>query len=113
MNALSEYREISLNHSQFENNFVIESQCDRLIGNHTIVMPLAITKLEAIRKENNCYTSQLAIVNGLFLNGGSIQCCVGFGFGEFLIGTVALIISYFSKCKKPEMRCAHDKCFSR
>ena len=99
VNALSEYCEISLNHSQFENSFVIESQCDRLIGNHTMMMPLAITRLKAIRKESNCYTSQLAIVYDRFLNGGSIQCCVGFGFGEFLIGTVALIISYFSKCK--------------
>ena len=86
---LSNSCEISLNHNQFENNGAVQIQCDSS----------TMLRLQAIRRESNCYISQLAIIPGptgpfSFLNGGSIQCFVRHGM---LIGTTALIISSRSK----------------
>ena len=93
MEGLSNYCEISLNHSQFESNDVIQVQC-----NSTVL------RLQAIRNESECYTTQLTILRAgpfFYPNGGSIQCRVGFA-GEILIDTVALTISSSSKCHKPK-----------
>ena len=100
---INNYCEIRFNYSQFEiNKFnVVQVWCNTesqiLIQNGTI---------QAIRNENECYTTQLTIIHTcprpfLYQNElQSIQYRVGF-FGEILIDAVTFMISSYSKCYKP------------
>ena len=94
MDVFSDYCEIRFSHGDFENHPVNFNHC-----NGTIL------RLQAIRKESKCYTTQLTITpteSDSFFHPiqGSIQCSIGTRFGEILIGTVALTLSSHSKCHK-------------
>ena len=98
MDNLHRVCEIRLDHSQFETNDVVQvTEC-----NSTATM--LRVQATPVRNESECYTTQLTIIPApgpfFYLYEGSIQCRLGIGFDEYIIGTVVLRISSDGKCHK-------------